>query len=173
MSPLLAKGHVVGVLISPPEGGPAKPQKEIKLLTAEGILDDRNVGLRRVAEGDIENDWGVPPGESVFNTGQVLIASCQELGDRAHAVKDGPVSAESLGVNLILDGLPVLTMELRAGMYLCIKPPPSFPEPGPVILLITSLSYVVGAPCGVLAVVVRGGTIRPGHEVKVYGWARA
>jgi MOSC domain-containing protein YiiM len=75
-------------------------------VTLEGFEGDKHAGLTRLSDVRVPH---YPPGTIIRNTRQVSIVSMEELEQIAEALKVPTISAEWLGANLNLLGIPNLT----------------------------------------------------------------
>ena len=100
-------GTVELVLIAPHADDIAAERRETVRVTLEGFEGDRHAGLTYRSGGRTPQ---FPRGTEIRNTRQVSILSAEELEEVAEALGIPAVTAESMGANLILRGIPSLTL---------------------------------------------------------------
>ena len=104
------KKKLVGIVISifvgrDPEALEKMPVTSVNV-TLEGFEGDKHAGLTRLSDVRVPH---YPPGTIIRNTRQVSIVSMEELEQIAEALKVPAISADWLGANLNLVGIPNLT----------------------------------------------------------------
>ena len=146
-----------------------------------GIPGDRHFGLTRVSGGRDARRY--PRGTTILNRRQISVISAEETAEIAAALGVSEVRPEWLGANLVISGLRGLTglppgsrLVFPSGATLvsegendpCVKPGRVMAEalPGTPGL---PASFVRAAlrRRGIVAVVERGGVVRPGDGVEV------
>lgn len=100
-------GLVLRVLIAPDRDSivsQARPDVEV---TFEGFVGDRHAGLTYRSGGRTPH---FPRGTELRNSRQVSLVSAAELAEVAAALDVPEVGPEPLGANLLIDGIPSLTL---------------------------------------------------------------
>lgn len=100
-------GTVEDVLIAPHAEDITAERRETVRVTLEGFEGDRHAGLTYRSGGRTPQ---FPRGTEIRNTRQVSILSAEELAEVAAKLGVPAVTAESMGANLILRGIPSLTL---------------------------------------------------------------
>lgn len=100
-------GIVENVLIAPHADDITAVRLEFVRVTLEGFEGDRHAGLTYLSGGRTPH---FPRGTVIRNTRQVSILSAEELDEVAVALGVPAVTPESMGANLLLRGIPALTL---------------------------------------------------------------
>lgn len=98
---------VSGLYVGPAERLDAVPVDQI-MVTYRGIVGDRHYGATRLSGGREELDY--PRGTRIRNYRQVSIVSADEVLAIAEAMKVGRIDPGWLGANIVLEGIPDLTV---------------------------------------------------------------
>jgi len=145
----------------------------------EGLSGDKHAGFTRAADGRTRE---YARGTRLRNDRQVSLVSREELGVVASRLKVAEIQPEWLGANLMLEGIPALSqlpantrLRFAEGVVLVVQGE-NMPCAGPGRVLVAQF----GRPelekefpraalhlRGVVAVVERAGTLRPGETVVV------
>lgn len=99
-------GHVAGTFLAPLDHFETRAVPDLAM-TVEGIEDDFHAGLTR-ASGARE-PW-YPRGTEMRNERQITIVAPDELAAIARAMGIAEVKSEWIGANLLIDGVPRLSM---------------------------------------------------------------
>jgi len=171
--------HIVAVLIADqPDRLVSRRVTEVEV-TLEGLRGDKHAGFRRAADGRTPE---YPRGTPIRNDRQVSLVSREELELAATRLGIRPIEPEWLGANLLLEGVPELSLlpcgtRLRcaAGVVFVVQAE-NMPCLGPGRVLAGQLGrpeLAQGFPRaalhlrGVVAVVEHAGTLRAGEAVSV------
>ncbi|MBN2305868.1 MAG: MOSC domain-containing protein [Anaerolineae bacterium] len=94
-------------MIAPHKGSIRSERRDAVQVTLAGFDGDRHAGLTTLAGGRMTH---YPRGVEVRNSRQVSILSVEELAEVAAAMNIPVVEPEWLGANLLLEGIPALTL---------------------------------------------------------------
>lgn len=100
-------GTVEAVLIAPEARDIAAVRRESVEVTLAGFAGDRHAGLTYRAGGRTPH---YPRGTEIRNSRQVSLVAVEELAEVAAALSVPDVSPEALGANLLIAGIPSLTL---------------------------------------------------------------
>ena len=100
-------GAVLRVLVSEPHIAPLSAPRDKVRVTWEGFEGDRHAGLTVKSKGRTPH---YPRGVEVRNTRQVSIVSAEELAAVAEELGVPRVLPDWLGANLMLSGIPSLSL---------------------------------------------------------------
>lgn len=100
-------GTVEAVLYVPHGSEITAVRQDAIEVTLEGVVGDRHAGLT-MESGSRYPQY--PRGTVIRNTRQLSLVSVEELAEVAQALGVPKVTAESLGANLLLSGIPRLTL---------------------------------------------------------------
>jgi MOSC domain-containing protein YiiM len=174
-------GHIVAVLIADQADRLVSRRVPEVEVTLEGLRGDKHAGFRRAADGRTP---AYPRGTPIRNDRQVSLVSREELELAAERLGIRAIEPEWLGANLLLEGIPELSLlpcgtrlHCAAGVVLVVQAE-NMPCLGPGRVLAEQL----GRPGlaqefpraalhlrGVVAVVEHAGTLRAGEAVTVSG----
>jgi len=173
-------GSVLGVLVArDPDDLVSTPQEQATL-TFAGLEGDRHAGITRRAGGRTPF---YPVGTEIRNDRQVSLVSAEELAQVAATLGLPEIRAEWLGANLLLGGIPSLTLLPPAtrlffsGGVVLVVSGENLPcsNPGRVLQIqfpaVSDLASEFPRAAlhkrGLVAVVERPGSLRVGEEVHV------
>jgi hypothetical protein len=106
---IVAVGHGVGDAV------PTQPVERLEL-GLEGIAGDRHAGFVRGADSRVP--W-YGRGEAIHNERQVSIVSVEELAAVAKRLQLAEIRAEWLGANVVVEGVPNLSLVPRGTRFFC------------------------------------------------------
>jgi hypothetical protein len=102
--------HAAGLFVADGEDFVTRPVAELELdlegILLPGLAGDRHRGHSRAADARVP--W-YPRGTRIRNARQVSILSPDELAEVARALEVPAVTAEEIGANLLVEGLPHLS----------------------------------------------------------------
>ncbi len=100
-------GTVAAVLVAPHSDDIVSVRQESVAVTLEGFAGDRHAGLTYRSGGRTPY---YPRGTVIRNSRQVSLVSREELAEVARALGVPEVTAEALGANVLLAGIPALSL---------------------------------------------------------------
>jgi hypothetical protein len=177
--PEAASAVVLAVLVADQEGSLISRQVAEVEVSLEGFSGDKHAGFTRRADGRTPE---YPRGTRIRNDRQVSLVSREELQQVAERLELAEIRPEWLGANQLLGGIPGLSalphntrLRFSGGVVLVVQAE-NMPCVGPGRVLAAQ----IGRPelerefpraalhlRGLVAVVERGGTLRPGEHLAV------
>jgi MOSC domain-containing protein YiiM len=100
-------GRVRAVLVAPDQDAIEAQRQPAITLTMAGVEGDRHAGVTMLSGGRTP---AYPRGTEIRNSRQVSLVSVEELGEVAAAMRVPAIEPEWLGANVLLDGIPSLSI---------------------------------------------------------------
>lgn len=100
-------GRVQAVLVAPDRDAIEAQRQPAITLTMAGVEGDRHAGVTMLSGGRTPY---YPRGTEIRNSRQVSLVSVEELGEVAAAMRVPAIEPEWLGANVLLEGIPSLSI---------------------------------------------------------------